>query len=50
MENHAKSNIRLKVSSVGELTISIGSLFNEMGSLTLKAAFSGVSENCGGAT
>ncbi len=30
---------RLKVSSVGDLTISIGSLFHEMGSLTAKAAF-----------
>ncbi len=38
-EIHAKSRSRLKVLSVGELTISIGSLFYEMGSLTEKAAF-----------
>ncbi len=38
-ENHAKSRSRLKKSSVGELTFSIGSLFLEMGSLTAKAAF-----------
>ncbi len=38
-ENHAESRSHLKVSSVGELTISIGSFFHEMGSLTEKAAF-----------
>ncbi len=37
--NHAESRRRLKVSSVGELTISIGSLFHEMESLTENAAF-----------
>ncbi len=36
-ENYAISESRLKVSSVGELTISIGNLFREMGSLTEKA-------------
>ncbi len=40
-ENHAKSRSRLKVSSVGELTIFIGSLFHEMGILTEKATFLG---------
>ncbi len=34
-----KTRSRLKVSSVGELTISIRSLFHEMGSLTENAAF-----------
>ncbi len=38
-EVHAKSRSRLRVSSVGELTISIGSIFHEMGSFTEKAAF-----------
>ncbi len=38
-EIHAKSRGRLKVSSVGELTISIRSLFHEMGSLTERGAF-----------
>ncbi len=38
-ENHAESRSRLKVLSVGALTISIGSLFQEMGSLTENAAF-----------
>ncbi len=38
-KDNAESNSRLKVSSVGEWTIFIGSLFHEMGSLTEKAAF-----------
>ncbi len=38
-EIHAKSRSPFKVSSVGESTISIRSLFHEMGSLTGKAAF-----------
>ncbi len=38
-ESDAESRSRLKVSSVGELTRSIGSLFDEMGRLTEKAAF-----------
>ncbi len=38
-ENHVKSRSRLKVSSVGESTSSIGSLFHEMGSLAEKGAF-----------
>ncbi len=38
-EIHAKSRTRLKVSSVGGLTVSIDSLFHEMASLTEKAAF-----------
>ncbi len=37
-ELHAKFRSHLKVASVGELTISIGSLFHEMGSLTEEAA------------
>ncbi len=37
--NHAKSRSRLKVTSVGELNISIGNVFYEMGSRTEKAAF-----------
>ncbi len=38
-ENHAEPRSSLKVSSVGELTISIGSLFHEMGILTENDVF-----------
>ncbi len=49
-KDHAKSSSRLNVSSVGALTIAIGSFFNEMGSLTEKTLFPGANENCGSAT
>ncbi len=50
MENHVKSTSHLKVSTMGELTISIVSLFSKIGSLREDCFPPVVSENCGGAT